>query len=147
MGLEIGALLNPVALLGTLAMGGGQIYYQQKAYEQQKKVSKIQQGVADRQAQAQRRQEIRRAMIARANIENTAAQTGTAKTSSAVGAIGSVQSQTANNLATIRSNQLATSAQAKAQRRGARYEANAEMLGGLRSIGMDLFQMGMGAKG
>lgn len=88
-----------VALL-AVAIGATATSYSQsrKAASAARQQSQIQQRMADMKAARERRDAVRQARIARAEIEQLGASTGTSGSSGVAGGVGSVQSQLGYNL-------------------------------------------------
>lgn len=81
-----------------VAMMASSIQQQQQARKEQKKARNEQEAMNAERSAAERRQQIREERIRRAQIEQASANTGTASSSGAVGAVGNLSSTLATNL-------------------------------------------------
>lgn len=86
-----------VAGIGAAASVAGTIS-QIKAQKSQRKAARAQARIAELQRSRERRDTIRRARIARAQIESQVGSAGLLASSTAIGGTGSIQSQLASNL-------------------------------------------------
>ena len=81
------------ATTALVALAAAGVYSQNEARQDQKKANKERKKQADAENIRERRKQIQAGRIARAEIANTGSQTGTADTSSAIGASGSISTQ------------------------------------------------------
>ena len=86
-----------IAGIGAAASIAGTVSAVQ-AQKSQRKAARAQARIAELQRSRERRDTVRRARIARAQIENQVGSAGLLASSTAVGGTGSIQSQLASNL-------------------------------------------------
>lgn len=105
----------------------------------QSRAAKIQKQQRNLAANRRRRDAVRRARIARGNVINTAALTGTVGSSGAAGAVGSISSQLASNLSFLDESVGLGNALADQQGKAATF-------GAISKIGLNLFNIAGGTQ-